>query len=54
MNPARSIAPAVVAQQFADLWIYVAAPLAGALAGVIGFQLLQDDPHDQRDDGPAD
>lgn len=31
MNPARSFAPAVVSMQIADLWIYLTAPVAGAL-----------------------
>lgn len=31
MNPARSFGPALVAREFASLWIYLAAPLAGAL-----------------------
>lgn len=34
MNPARSLAPAVVAMHVDHLWIYVVAPIAGALAGV--------------------
>lgn len=34
MNPARSIAPAVVAGRIEHLWIYLTAPVAGALAGV--------------------
>jgi MIP family channel proteins len=34
MNPARSLAPAVVALQPGSLWIYLVAPIAGALAGV--------------------
>ena len=34
MNPARSIGPAVVSGQMATLWIYVVAPIIGALLGV--------------------
>jgi aquaporin Z len=34
MNPARSLAPALVSGSFASLWIYLAAPVAGALAAV--------------------
>ena len=33
MNPARSPAPAAVSADWADLWLYTAAPLAGALLG---------------------
>jgi len=43
MNPARSLAPAVVSLQLSSLWIYLAAPLVGALAGVVGYNLLRDD-----------
>jgi aquaporin Z len=34
MNPARSLAPAVVTMQFDHLWIYIVAPIAGALLAV--------------------
>lgn len=34
MNPARSLAPAVVAMRLDHVWIYVFAPIAGALASV--------------------
>ena len=34
MNPARSLAPAVVSGQTEDLWLYIAAPVLGALAAV--------------------
>jgi MIP family channel proteins len=34
MNPARSLAPAVLSGNFHDAWIYVAAPVLGAAVGV--------------------
>ena len=34
MNPARSLAPAVVSGQLNSLWIYIAAPILGALLAV--------------------
>jgi aquaporin Z len=34
LNPARSIGPAVVALNFAFLWLYIAAPLCGSLLAV--------------------
>jgi aquaporin NIP len=30
MNPARSLAPAVLSGDFHDIWIYLAAPILGA------------------------
>jgi aquaporin NIP len=35
MNPARSLAPAVVCGNLSDLWIYLTAPLLGASIGVL-------------------
>jgi aquaporin Z len=34
MNPARSVSPAVVSGRFEHLWVYLTAPVVGALAGV--------------------
>jgi aquaporin Z len=34
MNPARSLGPALLSADFHDLWIYLIAPLIGALAAV--------------------
>ena len=42
MNPARSLAPALVAGQVADLWLYLTAPTAGALIAVLGCRCVQE------------
>jgi len=36
MNPARSLAPALVSGRLSDLWIYLLAPILGALVAVAG------------------
>lgn len=51
MNPARSLAPAVVSLRFDSLWIYLVAPVLGALGGVLVWRGLQDTDH--RDARPA-
>lgn len=40
LNPARSLAPAVLAADFRDLWVYFVGPVAGALAAVEVFNLI--------------
>ncbi len=47
LNPARSLGPAVVALDLGTLWIYSAAPLAGAALGVLAYQLLRGDVDDR-------
>lgn len=41
MNPARSLAPALVSLRLGDLWIYLLAPTAGAVAGVAVCRWVQ-------------
>jgi len=41
MNPARSLAPALVSWTWTDQWIYVLAPLLGAVAGVLIYQFVR-------------
>lgn len=40
MNPARSIAPALVSGHLVHLWIYIAAPITGALLAVLMWQTV--------------
>ena len=42
MNPARSLAPALVTGQLGDIWIYLTAPVLGALIGVGTCRCVQD------------
>ena len=42
MNPARSLAPAVVSGHLEHLWIYLSAPFAGAWLAIIGCRGCQD------------
>ena len=39
MNPARSLAPAVLSGGFNDAWIYLAAPVLGAAIGVLAHRI---------------
>ncbi|HEX9645590.1 MAG TPA: aquaporin [Acidimicrobiia bacterium] len=39
VNPARTLGPGIVGSQLADLWIYLLAPLAGAVVGWALYQI---------------
>lgn len=41
MNPARSLAPAVVSLNLQFLWVYLSAPVLGALVAVLGCKCIQ-------------
>jgi aquaporin Z len=43
MNPARSLAPALVALRWDGLWVYLTAPVLGALAGVLACRCVQEE-----------
>jgi aquaporin NIP len=42
MNPARSLAPALVSWQFDHLWIYLTAPLIGAALAILSCRLMRE------------
>lgn len=43
MNPARSLGPAIVAGNLQHLWIYLVAPVIGAVVSVVGCRCVQDE-----------
>ena len=43
MNPARSLAPALVSGHLADLWIYLAAPVLGACSSVLLCRCIREE-----------
>ena len=44
MNPARSFGPALVSGELQALWLYIAAPLAGATLGALVYEFIRADP----------
>jgi MIP family channel proteins len=44
LNPARSLAPAVVSGELGSLWIYLTAPVLGALAGALAYDAIRSRP----------
>jgi MIP family channel proteins len=43
MNPARSLAPALVSLRLESLWVYLTAPVLGALIGVIACRSVHEE-----------
>jgi MIP family channel proteins len=43
MNPARSIAPAIVSMNLQHIWLYIVAPLLGAMIALPGCRCIQDE-----------
>ncbi|KGN49336.1 aquaporin NIP1-1 [Cucumis sativus] len=41
MNPARSLGPAIVSRQFKGLWIYIVAPIFGAITGALVYNTIR-------------
>jgi aquaporin Z len=42
MNPARSLAPALVSMRLESLWVYLTAPVLGACVGVLACRCVQE------------
>jgi aquaporin NIP len=46
MNPVRSLGPAIASGTFDHLWVYMAGPVAGAVLGALGYELVRGEkPH---------
>ena len=45
MNPARSLAPAVMSGELHDLWIYLVAPFVGAALATVIIRVLHAHKH---------
>ena len=43
MNPIRSLAPAIVSTNFTNLWLYLTAPILGAITAVLSCKWVKDD-----------
>lgn len=43
MNPIRSLAPAIVSFKFDDIWVYLVAPVLGAITAVLSCKLIKDE-----------
>lgn len=41
MNPIRSIAPAIISGHIEHLWVYIIAPIAGAILSVFSWKILR-------------
>ncbi len=48
MNPARSFGPALVASQWSHFWLYLVAPVAGALFAAMVYEFVRDEQHPAR------
>jgi aquaporin Z len=50
VNPARSLAPAIVGGEFGDIWVYLAGPAAGAVLAWVLYKFIVTGDTDLMDD----
>lgn len=50
MNPVRSLGPAVASGNFKAIWVYIVAPITGALLGAFAYSVIRqnDNPDEER------
>lgn len=53
VNPARSFGPALVGSEWADIWIYIVGPLAGAILAFVLYKVIVRGDLNFSDDMPA-
>lgn len=41
MNPARSLGPAIVSNQYRGIWIYILGPIVGAISGAWVYNIIR-------------
>lgn len=41
MNPARTLGPAIAAGNYTGIWIYLSAPIVGALCGAAAYNIVR-------------
>ncbi|KAG0500449.1 hypothetical protein HPP92_000521 [Vanilla planifolia] len=41
MNPARTLGPAIIANRYESIWVYMAGPVCGMIAGARAYNLLR-------------
>jgi len=41
MNPARSLGPAIVSGEIKQVWIYITAPILGAITAIVIYKLIK-------------
>jgi aquaporin Z len=47
VNPARSIGPALVGGDLSSLWIYLVAPIIGAIVAALVYRAVNTEPETQ-------
>jgi glycerol uptake facilitator-like aquaporin len=53
MNPARSLGPAIESGAWSTQWLYIIAPMAGAVLGAMIYTLIRCDESDASSDDAA-